>query len=107
MTLKVVVFASFKKGKEDRLRELIKWVSSEIKATEPDVSHYEVFVADGDKEGSKEGVVYLHITNEEALVRRRQLKHHMEFAAIVEKESLLETPIRYLKLTDEVDGWHR
>ncbi|KAK3613561.1 hypothetical protein LTR56_027808, partial [Elasticomyces elasticus] len=59
MTLKVVVFASCKEGKVDRLRELVKWESSEIKATEPDISHYKVFVADGEKDGIKEGVVYM------------------------------------------------
>ncbi|KAK3615714.1 hypothetical protein LTR22_027331, partial [Elasticomyces elasticus] len=59
MTLKVVVFASCKGGKVDRLRELVEWASSEIKATEPDVSHYEVFVADGDKDGIKEVVAYM------------------------------------------------
>ncbi|TKA62376.1 hypothetical protein B0A55_13496 [Friedmanniomyces simplex] len=107
MTLKIVVLASIKKGKEDRLRELAKWVSGEIKATELDVSHYEMFVADRDKEGTKEGVVYLHIKDEEAFVRRRELGHHKEFAGVVEKEGLLETPLRYLKLTDIVDEWHR
>ncbi|KAK6363865.1 hypothetical protein LTR81_028124 [Elasticomyces elasticus] len=119
MTLKVVVFASCKEGKVDRLRELVKWESSEIKATEPDISHYKVFVADGEKDGIKEVLctcskfalasrllllsTAYSITDEEALVRRRQLKHHMEFAAIVENEGLLETLIRYLILKDIVD----
>ncbi|KAK3619895.1 hypothetical protein LTR56_023736 [Elasticomyces elasticus] len=59
MTLKFIILPSIEKGKEDRLREGAKWVSGEIKATEPDVSHYEMFVANEDKEASKEGLVYL------------------------------------------------
>ncbi len=53
-------------------------------------------------------LVHAHsVKDEEAFVRRRQLGHHKEFVSVVEKENLLETPLRYLRLTDMVDEWHR
>lgn len=59
MPLKVLVIASAKPGKEHRLRELAAWVSGEIKAAEPHISEYEIYMADGDEAGTKDGVVIM------------------------------------------------
>ena len=57
MALDVAVTVSPKPGKEDRVRELIEWVSKEIRDAEPETEAYETYASYGAKDELVEFVV--------------------------------------------------
>ena len=57
MTVEVVVTVLPKPGKEDRVRELIDWVSKEVRAAEPEILAYKTYATYGAKDELVEFVV--------------------------------------------------
>lgn len=58
MPLNVLVIISPQKGKEERCRNLMNWVSNEVKENEPDTSAYACFAEEGDDGQGLEFYVY-------------------------------------------------
>lgn len=57
MPLDVLVIVSPRLGKEHRVGELVKWVTEEVRATEPEVYKYHTYTTDGDEAGQMDYVV--------------------------------------------------
>lgn len=58
MPITVLVVISPKQGKEERCRNLMAWVSNEVKENEPDTSAYACFSEEGDVESCLDFYVY-------------------------------------------------
>lgn len=58
MPLSILVIISPQKGKEERVRNLITWVSGEVKDNESDTSAYACFSEEGDDEQGLDLYVY-------------------------------------------------
>lgn len=58
MPISVLVIISPRKGQEERCRELLAWVSSEVKENETDTSAYAYFSEEGNDEQGLDFYVY-------------------------------------------------
>ena len=59
MTVEVLVIIAAKPGKEERIAELVKWVTEEVKKNEPDTSMYHAYSTTGEEQGTTDYVVHM------------------------------------------------
>ena len=59
MTVEVLAIIAAKPGKEERVAELVKWVTEEVKKNEPDTSMYHAYSTTGDEQGTTDYVVHM------------------------------------------------
>lgn len=58
MTANVLVLVSPNAGNENRIEELIRWVTEEVKTNEPDVEIYNTYSTDGSQGSARDFIVY-------------------------------------------------
>jgi hypothetical protein len=59
MTVQVLTIIAVRPGKEERVAELVKWVTEEVKKNEPDTSMYHAYTTSGDEDGTTDYVVHM------------------------------------------------
>ncbi len=59
MTIEVLAIIAAKPGKEERVAELMKWVTEEVKKNEPDTSMYHAYSTTGDEQGTTDYVIHM------------------------------------------------
>lgn len=59
MTIEVLAIIAAKPGKEERVAEVVKWMTEEVKKNEPDTSMYHAYSTTGDEQGTTDYVVHM------------------------------------------------
>ena len=62
MVLEVLAIIAAKPGKEERVAELVKWVTEEVKKNEPDTSMYHAYTTTGDEQGTTDYIVHMRFS---------------------------------------------